>query len=376
MPLRDERGDLPPVRATSDARAAALIGQFLQSPLVRRVVLPLVVLVLGIKVLMWMCLTYVGPNQYGIKVVRVALFGEAGVQPTVYDTGFHFVLKPLDLERMFLFPKDLQIIDLTGTREEAAREANIGRAAHIQTSDGFYVDVDVSIIYHIKDPYLVFTRLGPDRLFESNGIQPKAEPVLKQTLGELTTEEFYISPLRHARAEQARDFLNRDLAAYGLEVDQVLVRYFRYTDEIQKNIEEKKLKDQLVFKNQAEGRAATEGAKLAKVIQEGRAAVDIKLQEGDAYQVTKQAERDRYVRTKRAEGDLLVKLAEAQKTQLRNDALQVSGADRMVGLKLAEALQGVEVLVLPSDGAAGVNPLDLRKTLQLFDVGNAPRAGN
>jgi hypothetical protein len=76
------------------------------------------------------------------------------------------------------------------------------------------------------------------------------------------------------------------------------------------------------------------------------------------------------VRTKRAEGDLLVKLAEAQKTQLRNDALQVAGSDRMVGLKLAEAMQGIELLVLPSDGAAGVNPLDLGRTMQLFDVSN------
>jgi len=44
----------------------------------------------------------------------------------------------------------------------------------------------VSILYHVKDPYRVFTLLGPGRLFESNGIVPKAEPILKQTLGELT----------------------------------------------------------------------------------------------------------------------------------------------------------------------------------------------
>src|SRR5262249_8385908 len=154
---------------------------------------------------------------------------------------------------------------------------------------------------------------------------PKAEPVLKQTLGELTTEEFYNSPLRAAKAQLATDLLNRDLAPYGLKVDQVMVRYFRYTEEIQKNIEEKKLKDQMVFKNQAESRAATEGAKLKKTIQEGQAAVDIKLQEGKAYITTKDAERDLYVRTKRAEADLLVKLAEAKKTQLRNDALQGAG---------------------------------------------------
>lgn len=358
----------PPDRAIANWSNGGMLGRLFASPAVRRVVLPVLALLALVKLAMWACLAYVAPNEYGIKVVRVALFSTPGVQKQVYETGFHFVLKALDLERMYKFPKDLQVIDLTGTREEAAREAGVRKAAHIQTSDGFYVDVDVSILYNIVDPYLVFTRLGPERLFETNGVVPKAEPVLKQTLGELTTEEFYNSPLRHAKTELAKEFLNRDLAAYGIKVDQVLVRYFRYTDEIQRNIDDKKLKDQLVFKNQAEGRAATEGAKLKKMIQEGQAAVDIKLQEGQAYETTKDAERELYVRTKHAEADLLVKLADARKTELRNEALQGAGSDRMVGLKLAEAVQGVELLVLSSDGAAGFNPLNLDQTLKLFDV--------
>ena len=171
----------------------------------------------------------------------------------------------------------------------------------------------------------------------------------------------------------ANELLNRDLAEYGLKVDNVLVRYFRYTEEIQKNIEEKKLKDQLVFKNQAEGRAAAEGAKLKKMIQEGQAAVDIKLQEGRAYITTKDAERDLYVRSKHAEADLLVKLSDANRTQLRNTALQGAGSDRMVGLKLAEVYKGLDVVVLPSDGPNGVNPLNLEQTMKLLED---PQAGN
>ena len=355
-------------RIGAEWSAGSSFGRFLGSPFARAVVLPIVALVLAVKLLMLTCFTYVGPNEYGIKVVRVPLLGARGVHKEVYDTGLHLVLKPFDLEQMYLFPKDLQVLDLTGSREEAAREASVSKAAHIQTSDGFFVDVDVSILYNIVDPYLVFTRLGTGRLFETNGIVPKAEPVLKQTLGELTTEEFYNSPLRAAKARDATDLLNRDLAPYGLKVDQVLVRYFRYTEEIQKNIEEKKLKDQMVFKNQAEGRAATEGAKLKKAIQEGQATVDIKLQEGTAYVTTKDAERDLYARKKRAEADLLVKLAEAKKTDLRNTALQGAGSDRMVGLKMADVYKGLEVLVLPSDGANGVNPLNLDQTMKLFEV--------
>jgi hypothetical protein len=151
-------------------------------------------------------------------------------------------------------------------------------------------------------------------------------------------------------------------------VKQVLVRYFRYTDEIQRNIEEKKLKDQLVFKNQAEGRASIEGALLKKSIQEGQATLEVKLQEGRAYVTRKEAERDLYVRSKRAEADLLVKLADAKKTQLRNDALQGAGSDRMVGLRLAEVYKGLELVVLPSDGPNGVNPLDLERTMKLLEL--------
>jgi hypothetical protein len=148
----------------------------------------------------------------------------------------------------------------------------------------------------------------------------------------------------------------------------VLVRYFTYSEEIQKNIEAKKLQDQLVFKNQAERRAAEEGAKLQKVVSEGEAFVQVKLQEGEAYQVTRLAERDLYVRTKHANGDLLVKLADARKTELKNAALRGAGSERMVGLKMAEVYEGLEAIILSSDGPGGVNPLDLRKTLQMFEV--------
>ena len=83
---------------------------------------------------------------------------------------------------------------------------------------------------------------------------------------------------------------------------------------------------------------------------------------------SKEAERDLYVRKKRAEADLLVQIAEAKKTQLRNDALQGAGSDRMVGLKMAEVYKGLDVVILPSDGANGVNPLNLEQTLKLLEV--------
>jgi regulator of protease activity HflC (stomatin/prohibitin superfamily) len=308
---------------------------------------------------------YVRPNEFGIKVVRVGL--HRGVQQQVYTPGLYVVL-PFGLEQMYRLPKNIQVLELTNYPDSAAAGARMEKAAHIQTSDGFFVSVDVSIVYRIADPYLVFTRIGPGTLFEDNGIIPKAEPVLKAALGELTTEEFYNSPLRVQKAALAKRVLNDELKEKGLQVEQVLVRYFSYSKEIQKNIEEKKLKDQLVFRNQAEARAAAEEATLKKITQEGKVTAEVEMAGGEAYVTRKLAERDLYVRTKRAEADLLVKLAEAERVKLKNEAFRGIGAERMVGLKMADVYGGLELIVLPSDGAAGVNPLDLDKALRLFDM--------
>jgi regulator of protease activity HflC (stomatin/prohibitin superfamily) len=224
------------------------------------------------------------------------------------------------------------------------------------------------MLYHIKDPYLVFTTIGPGTLFEDNGIIPKAEPALKETLGKLTTEEFYNSPMRVKKAEEAKNQLNNELNVKGIEVDQVLVRYFKYSPEIQKNIEAKKLQDQMVFTNQSAARAAKEEAQLKKIVQEGMVIAAVEMEKGKAYVTRKIAEKDLYVRKIKAEADLLVKLAEAERVRLKNESLKGIGSERMVGLKMADAYKGLDLIILPSDGSHGVNPLNLNNTLQLFDV--------
>ena len=118
----------------------------------------------------------------GIKVVRIPIVPglvKKGVQEKVYDSGFHFVIKPFGFEAMYLFPKDLRCSTSPEHEKRRRREASVTQAARIQTSDGFFVDIDASILYKIADPYKVFTKLGPGLAFETGGIVPKAEPVLE-----------------------------------------------------------------------------------------------------------------------------------------------------------------------------------------------------
>ena len=308
-------------------------------------------------------LIYIAPNEFGIKEVKLGV--NRGIQKQIFSTGWHIAIP--GFSRFHKFPSDVQVFDMTNRPEERLNlRVRTERAAHIQTSDGFFVDVDISILYGVVDPYKVITLIGPGQLYVDNGILPRAEAVMKQALGTLNTEEFYNSHLRMQKVQLAKEMLDLELAPKGLHVYHVLVRYFEYSPEIQKNIEEKKLKDQLVFKNQSEAKAATSEANLKKVSQEGEAKLTVKLQEGESYTVTKKAEQDLYARRQRAEADLLVKLAEAYKTELKNTALQGTGSESMVGLKMAEVFDSIELLMLPSDGEDGVNPLNLDNSVKLI----------
>ncbi|MFH2137762.1 MAG: SPFH domain-containing protein [Candidatus Omnitrophota bacterium] len=332
------------------------------------------------------CIFYVRPNEFAIKQINIGI--NPGIREKTYKTGFH-IIAPFGIHRMHRFPKDLQVFELNDYLEDKAKniqfnlslsrapaeyyekrkqEGGFQKAAHIQTSDGFFVDVDVSVLYHIADPYKVITTVGPGLLYQTNGIIPKVEPKLKETLGEMTTEEFFNSPLRVARAKQAQELLNSELAPKGIMIDHVLIRYFKYSDELQKNIEEKKLKDQLVFTNRSKAKATGEEALVKKVREEGEANMKIRLEEGKAYVVKKYSEKDLYVRTKHAEADLMIKLAEAKKKELINNAYQQKGSDKLVGLKMAEVLKGLNVIMLSSSGPSGFNPMNLDKNLELFGV--------
>lgn len=320
-----------------------------------------VVIVVGYN----LCFEYVRPNEFGIKVVKIGV--NKGVQNTVYEPGLAFRI-PFGIQEVYTLPRNTQVLELTN-REGAEREGiYVDREAKIQTSDGFFVDVDATILYRIDDPYMVFKKLGPDDNYMQLGLLPKAEAVLKEALGQLTTEEFYDSNLRVEKADLAETILNEKLKEEGLVVEHVLVRYFRYSDAIQDNIEAKKLQDQLVFTNESKGRAAEQNKVLQQAMAEGEYLVKVKEAEGDAYRVEKEAERDLYVRKKEAEANLLVATAEAQGVELKNQAMQTLGAEAMVAIKMADILKGLDVILLPAGGETGMNPLDLNAVLKTFGV--------
>jgi regulator of protease activity HflC (stomatin/prohibitin superfamily) len=307
------------------------------------------------------CGTYVPPNMIGLKQVYYG--AKAGIKPGSYGPGLHFLLA--GVERMHMFPRDLQLINFSDSSSEVSLRTRAAPSIKIQTSDGYNVQLDVSLLFHIVDPYKVFVEAGPGRAYEDRLLLPRADRILRKTLGELNSEEFYQGPKRIEKAKLAHDLLAAELAAYGIQVDGVMVRRYVYDERYQQLIEGRKIKDQTVFLRQAEAKAAVEQRKRDTAIAEGKAQQEIELERGRAEVQKLQAQADLYRRKKAAEGKLLVELAEAKGTELENKALEGAGSENLVGLRMAQVLEGVKVLVLDS---AGMNPLDLQSILKKFEV--------
>ena len=301
-------------------------------------------------------------DQFGVRQVY---FGPGkGVRTKIHGPGMHIVIP--GYERLHLFPRDLQVLDLNDGEVAHAEEGGshpedyrVAPAIRIQTNEGYQVTVDISVLYRVVDPYAVATKVGVGRTYETKVVARRADKILRQTLGRLEAEDFYNDGLRIRAAADARSELQVDLEPWGIQVWAVVVRDYTYDAAYQDLIERRKIQDQKVSKNQAEAIVASREAEKDRVLAEGQANASVELERGKAQVRRIRAEADAYYRKQVANGDLLVALAEAEGTRLENEALQQAGASNMVGLEMAETLRGTKVIMVNSGGPGGLNPLDL-----------------
>jgi regulator of protease activity HflC (stomatin/prohibitin superfamily) len=315
------------------------------------------------------CYTYVRPREVGIKQIIVG--ANKGIRSEVYYPGLHWVTP--GTERMLTFPSHILLLNLTNDPNERNQDdERMLPALNIQTSEGYAVTVDASVLYRVENPYLVITTMGPGRLYEDSLVIPRAEQILRKRLGELDAEEFYNPTKRADKVRASLEDLNAVMVPDGVRAVQIFVRRYVYDGRYQQAIEQRKIQDQTVFKNKAEADMAQAAAERDRTVAVGEAAAKVELSRGDAEKRKVDAEADTYARKQHAAGELEVKLAEAEGARLENESLRGAGSENMVGLKMADVLKGTRVIVVPTDGDTGMNPLDLKSALRKWDIQGAP----
>lgn len=337
-----------------------ILGRILKSRIFWLAAVPIIVVYCGAHSVTF----YVPPNMVAIK--QVFYGSNRGIQQEIYKPGVYFLMP--GVEQFHLFPQEIQVINYSNSQSEVSDSERTEKAIDVKTSDGYSVAVDVSVLYRVDNPYKVYTASGAGNSYEDIIINKLAKPILLQTLGELNAEEFYVGSKRIEKIKRAQELLTALLKEQGVHLEAILVRRYVYDPKYQALIEGRKVKDQTVFWREAEAAAEIEKRKRDTIIAQGEAASKTELQRGESEVQKLHAEADLYQRKAGAQGKLLVETAEAQGTKLESDAYLGQGAENVVGIKMAEVLKGVRILVLPSDGKDGVNPLDMGSLLNKLEV--------
>jgi regulator of protease activity HflC (stomatin/prohibitin superfamily) len=293
----------------------------------------LLLLLVPLVLLRACALTYIPPDSLGVRQVSYGF--SKGLQKEAVTPGYRREIR--GYERIHTFPRDIQVVEFTNNPAEASLAHRQMPAINVPTVDGYPVDVDVTVLYRLVDPYKVASKFGFSKGYEESVVIRFTDFLVKRYLGELRAEQFY-HEARLARVLALKADLARRMAPNGLKLVDVLIRQYDYPATFQTLTEQKKIQDQQVLANREVAKQEEVQTRLNQVIAEGNNLINVKTAEFNAQITEINAKKDLYERQKHAEADLLIKSAEANGTEQVNRALEGSGSAKLLKLRRGLAL--------------------------------------
>ena len=150
-------------------------------------------------------------------------------------------------------------------------------------------------------------------------------------------------------------------------IQQVILHEHRFNPEYEQVIHDRKLAEQRAEQLKSEAEASQQEALRNLESARGKVASDIAAAEGRLKQATLAADAAFFAQQQDAEARLAERTAKAKAISKRNEALRGSGGRAMVKLKIAEAIDGKAIVLIPS-GTPGTsfNRLDVNKLVDTF----------
>jgi regulator of protease activity HflC (stomatin/prohibitin superfamily) len=333
-------------------------------------------------ILIWLfglsgCVFYTtGETEVGVRTRKFTLLSEKGVENKVYAPGTTYIFLPF-INDWHTFDTKLQNLEMVvekGRGDRGARDDLL-----FKTIDGNDISLDVIIAYRIdadQAPYILQNVAETNRSLRDKIVRTIARSKPRDIFGELTTEEFYVADKREMQSQRAKEILQEMLGPMGIVVEKVLTKDYRFNPEYQKAIEDKKVADQQVQKNRSAQHAALEEYK--RKLEEAKGEVNKMVADADGVYRKAKIEADVYYEKQQllAEAIKAEGIAEAKGIQEMNMALAGMGGEAYVKLRIAEALQGKRIMLLPvSEGGMNLKTTDINQLIQTLGVRALPEAG-
>jgi regulator of protease activity HflC (stomatin/prohibitin superfamily) len=314
-----------------------------------------------------------GETEVGVLVCKIGLgCARKGVQDQLYPPGSTTLFAAF-IRDFYTFDTKVQNLEmvLSPTHGDRTDRDDL----QFKTTDGNDISMDVTLAWTI-DP-----KAAP-RLLENVGsstdevkeklVRPMARTLVRDVLNELDSESVYNSDKRFQKAEEARQVLTKALSPFGVQVSQVILHEHRFNPEYERVIHDRKLAEQRAEQLKSEAEAGVQEALRNLESARGKVAADIAAAEGKLSQTKLSADAAYFAQQQNADALLAERTAKAKAMAKRNEALRGAGGKAMVKLKIAEALDGKALVLLPAATAgATFNRLDMNKLIDAFKDENA-----
>ncbi len=305
-----------------------------------------------------------GNTELGVRTVKFGIFGKRGVVDKVYEPASVYFF-PAIFNDWHVFDKRILNLEMTFSGETGDRRFRDDLL--FKTIDGNDISLDVILTYRIipeKVPYILQYVAADMEELKDNIVRTIGRSKPRDIFGELTTEEFYESEKRESKSSEAKDVLNNILNDYGVHVERVSTKDYRFSTDYTKAIEDKKIADQMVEKNRSEKNAVIEDYK--RKLQDAVGEVNTMIAAVDGVYEQAKIEADAYYEKQQLLAQAIENegKAEAEGIRKMNEALSGAGGEVMVKMKIAEALKDKKIILIPTSGEGGVN----FKTLNINDL--------
>jgi hypothetical protein len=310
-----------------------------------------------------------GPTEVGVRVCKLALFGQKGVEDRVYAPGATYFFLPF-VNDWYVFDTKLQNLEMTFSPLTGDRKTQDDLV--FKTVDGNDISLDVIIAYRIdasKAPYILQYVARNNLILRDKVVRTVARSKPRDIFGELKTEAFYVAEARETQANRAKEELQRILGPMGVVVEKVLTNDYRFNPEYTKAIEDKKVADQQVEKNKSAQHAALEQYK--RKLEEARGEVNKMVADADGQYLKNKIDADVYQEQQQllAQAIKTEGIADAKGIQEMNNALAGSGGEVIVKLRIAEAIQGKRIMLLPvSEGGMNLKTTDINRLIETLGI--------
>jgi len=310
-----------------------------------------------------------GSTEVGVRTVKFALFGKKGVEDKYYAPGSTYIFPPI-INDWHTFDTKLQNMEMTFDANKGDRK---GRDDLLfKTVDGNDIGLDVIIAYRIdpqKAPYILQYVAKNNDVLRQKIVRTVARSKPRDIFGELRTEEFYVADKREKQAQMAKEKLQEMMGPMGIIIERVLTKDYRFNKAYQKAIEDKKIADQMVGRNRSAQHAALEEYK--RKLEEAKGEVNKLVADADGEFQKAQIDADVYFEKQKmiAEAITAEGIADAKGIQEMNKALEGSGGEAMVKLRIAEALEGKQIFLLPvSEGGMNLKTTNINGLLDTMGI--------